>query len=1053
MRKNFRLLHYVLVFLAMICAGNIYAQTRTVTGKVTDAMGNPVGGASIIIKGKQTGTTSDANGNFSIAVNPGDVLSVSGVSYESKDIRINQSNTYAVSLKSNESVLGEIIVTGVAGATSRAKMTVSVTKITSDKLNAVPPTSLSSALTGKVAGLKATSFGGMPGESLDIQLRADNNLNVGSSPLILIDGVIMTGSLADVNSDDVESIEVVKGAAASALYGSRAGNGVISIITKRGKFIAANKPVITVRNEYGIQQLANELKVANAHPYKLASDWETAKGRYTKYDGVTYPGDYMGAGFNMGIKGDRKIDDDHYLDNPYGVYRNQQKEFFVRGHNYTNFVSVANRTEKNNIYASFENNAQRGVIALTNGYKRQNIRFNLDQEIAPWLKFSMSNLYILRNVQYPGTNNSGDGLSPANAGGIFYAIARQERDVNLGGLNPDGQPYYLRSNQFNQEATNPLYDLYKRKRNEKTNRWLGNFAMNLKLTKWANVDVSHSIEMENYKYTIITPKDFWTQSGGTDANNRMSYTDGGMSIANSKTNNQNTQATLNLTGEFGDFSVKGKLSYLYESRKYDYAYMSGSKFKISGMENFKNFDQKNISSNSYEETEKAQNYFAILGVDYKGKLLFDGMFRYDGSSLFGRDARWNPYYRISGAYRISQDVHINGIDELKIRAARGISGIRPGFDWQYEVYSLANGKAEPRQKGNTNLKPSKTTENEVGLNVGFLNKFTFELIYASSVTEDQFLNVPLITFLNDGFSSQYQNAGTIKSNTIEATFGANWIKSKDFSWNSNVVFSRTRQKITSLPRAPYLLGSASLGDQQMIWIKEGETYGAMYGYQFVRTLDQMAQQLPSGKGIGDYEVNSDGYVVPKGSQGTPAELPIRLKENGADWYGKIGDGNPKFMMGISNTLSYKNFTLYFLLDWKNGGDIYNGKEQRLAFNYVSQRMDMTNVAPEKKKAYDYWATGLYDKNDANKYWVEDGSYLKLRELAIGYSVPRKALNHLFNGKNIFKGANIRAVGRNLLTFTNYSGYDPEIGSIRVPYDGIYANPNYRNYSFSLTLEF
>ena len=238
----------------------------------------------------------------------------------------------------------------------------------------------------------------------------------------------------------------------------------------------------------------------------------------------------------------------------------------------------------------------------------------------------------------------------------------------------------------------------------------------------------------------------------------------------------------------------------------------------------------------------------------------------------------------------------------------------------------------------------------------------------------------------------------------------------------------------------------------MFYVKEGESYGAMYGYQFVKTLDVMSRQLPTGKTINDYEVNSDGYVVPKGSQGTPSELPIRLKENGADWYGKIGDGNPNFNMGISNTVSYKGFTLYVLLDWKNGGDVYNGKEQRLAFNYVSKRMDMTDVPVGQKKAYDYWSVGMYDKNDPNAYWVEDGSYLKLREVALGYTFSKQKLQNLFK-TSVIKGANFRVLARNLLTFTNYTGYDPEVGSIRVPYDGIYANPNYRNVSFSLTLDF
>lgn len=1036
MRKIVSLLSVLMLFASFALAQN------RISGKVTDASGNPIPNVSVIVKGTSEGTVTHIDGSFSLSV-PASAkkLVFSSIGFEETEVALGSSKVLSITLKQSEApAMADVIVTGVAGATSRKKMTVSVTKVTAEQISNVPATSLSSALTGKVAGLKASSYGGQPGESLDILLRGDNNLNnVSSSPLILVDGIIMSGSLADINADDVESIEVVKGAAASALYGSRAGNGVISIITKRGKGIAPNKVSVTVRNEIGFQHLSHYLDVAQSHPYKLASDWESARGKYTKYDGVTYPADYVGAGFNTGISGNRTIDADHFMDNPYGVTRNQQAEFFRTGRNYTNFVSVANRTEKNNVYLSFENNAQQGVVALTDGYKRQNFRANLDQQVADWLKLSASNLFINRNVQYPG-----------GGVGLFYSIARQERDVNLNASNPDGQPYYLRANNFNQEATNPLYPLYKQRRNEKTRRWMGNYSANVRFTDWANLDLTQTLEIENYRYTSISPKDYWAQSGGTAATNYMSYTDGGMSQTTSESNTQNTQATLNLKHKFGNLTATGKLSYLYENRKYESNYVSGSKFVISGIETMENFASI-ADANSYSETERAQNYFSILGLDWRGKILFDGMFRYDGSSLFGKDARWNPYYRVSGAYRISQDIKINGIDELKIRAAHGTAGIRPGFNWQYETYNLSNGVASAKQKGNSFLKPSKTRETEVGLNVEFLNRFNFEATYASSLTDDQFLNVPLIPFLNDGFNRQWQNAGSVKSHTLELTLGANWIKRADFSWNSNFVFSKVAQNIEDLPIAPYLYADGSMGDQSLFYVKAHEVYGSMYGYKMVRTLDEMAKQLPAGKAIGDYEVNNEGYVVPKGSQGTPAELPIRLKENGADWYGKIGDGNPDFLMGITNTLKFKGFTLYFLLDWKQGGDVYNGKDQRLAFNLTSARMDMANVADGQKKAYDYWFTGMYDKNDPNAYWVEDGTYMKLREASLAYSLNPKVLNRVFKGA--IKGVNAKVIGRNLLTFTNYSGYDPEVGSIRMPYDGIYMNPNYRNIAFSLSLDF
>jgi TonB-linked SusC/RagA family outer membrane protein len=1032
---------FVTVLVLLLSCGLTFAQQRSVTGKVTSEDGSPLAGATVSAKGGNASTTTDVSGRFTLSVGPKVktlIFSYVGLATTEVDIEGGEVN---VSLKSQSAEISEVIVTGVAGATTRKKMTVSVTKVGAEQLQTVPASSAANALAGKVAGLKTSSVNGNPGQGADLLLRGDNNLGTSSAPLILVDGVILSGSLADINIDDVESIEVVKGAAAAAAYGSRAGNGVISVITKRGKGLGLNKPAITVRNEIGMQDLSHYLKTSESHYYRLATDWQTAQGKYTKYAGVTYPANYIGAGFDPGIAGSRGIDTDGYMDNPFGVYRNPQAEFFRTGVNMVNFISVANRTEKNNVYLSFENNKQEGVVKLTDGYERQNFRFNIDQNITPWLRFSASNLFINRSSSTAGA-----------ASGLFYNIARMEKDVNLSAPNPDGQPYYLRINNFNAEVTNPLYPLYKQKNSSKSRRWVANYNVNIRFTKWADLDVIQTMETDNFRSSSINPQDTWTRSGGTNATMGMSYTQGSMSQSTSESRVNNTQINLNLTHKFGNFSTRGKLSYLYENRNYESNFISASQFRISGIENFENFSSINDAS-SYVESEKAQNYFAILGMDWKDKILFDGMFRYDGSSLFGSEARWNPYYRVSAGYRISEDFKIKGIDELKIRAAYGTAGIRPGFDWQYEVYNLSNGNAIASQKGNNLLKPSTTEEKEIGLNVDFLKKFSLEVTYAESVTRDQFLNVPLIPFLNDGFNSQWQNAGTVKSNTLELTFGANWIKKKDFSWKSTVVFSRVKQRITELPIAPYLAGGQDFnGDQNIFYVKGGEVYGAIYGYKMVRTLEEMATQLPAGKTISDYVINSEGYVIPKGTEGTTAELPIkRLNADGSLWYGKIGNGNPDFVAGITNTFNYKGFQLYILLDWKQGGDIYNGKEQRLVFNYISQKQDMTNVPAGQKKAAAYWGTGMYDANNANAYWVEDGTYLKVREIALGYSVPSKALSGIFNG--FVKEINAKVIGRNLLTFTKYSGYDPEVGTIRYPVDGIYANPIYRNIAFSLQFNF
>ncbi len=1001
---------------------------QTVTGTVNDEQGVPLPGATVVESGTSNGVSTDFDGNYSITVASGASLEISFVGYQTQVIAVgNNAQVNATLEPANR--LDEVVVAGVAGATSVKKLTVSVTKVGAEKLSVAPATSVAGALVGKVAGARVAMSSGAPGSSQSIQLRSDNNLGASSAPLIILDGVQVNTSLSEINIDDIESMEVVKGAAASALYGSRAANGVIAITSKRGNKLAEGSSSVNIRTEVGFQNIQNYIDLAEAHPYKLSA---TQNDKYTAYDGVTYPANYVG-GYSPDIVGSRTLDDDHYLDNPFAVNRDQQREYFQTGQTTTNFVSYSANSKTTNVYASFERTTQSGVVPFSDGFKRQNYRINIDHQVAPWLRISTSNLFTDNSVEYPG------------GGGSFFEIVLAEPDNDLKMANPvDGQPYYLRHNHWSNEV-NPFYSAWKREALQKTTSWIASFKANVKFNNWANLDVSHSKEVQNYNYTSYYPFDTWTIGSGGDNDYGITYNKGQYYKENSRSTQDNTQLTLNMKHAFDDLILTGKLSFLNESYYNEFLNVGSNQFVIRDLPTLEAFDDI-IYYGSTTSKEVAQNYFGILGIDYKDRYLLDLMYRKDGSSFFGPDARWADYYRVSAAYRVTEDIKIPGVQELKLRAATGTAGIRPGFNWQYETYSISSGVTSPSQKGNKALRPSQTKETEFGIDVNFLDKFTFQATYAESVTTDQFINVPLIPFVSDGFVSQYQNAGTVESNTIELSLGANWVQKKDFSWNTNVVFGRSRQTITELPIAPYQSGPDGL-----YFIKEGETYGSIYGFDWVKSLDQMSNQLGAGETISDYELNSDGFVVAAGSQGTIDEKPIRLKnEDGSDAFVKIGDGLPDFTMGISNTINYKGAFLYFLLDVKSGGDVYNRKSQWLTRDTRNGIMDMTNVPTDQKKTIEYFL-GLYDVNSNNSYWVEDASYIKLRELSLGYTFSNEKLPASMS--NIFKSFTAKVIGRNLFTITDYSGYDPEVGSIRNPFDGTDAYPNYRNVALSFSFNF
>ena len=629
--------------------------------------------------------------------------------------------------------------------------------------------------------------------------------------------------------------------------------------------------------------------------------------------------------------------------------------------------------------------------------------------------------------------------------GAFYDVLAMEPDVDLHRNNPDGQKYNYFPSQWNTLVSNPLYDLWKKESKSDKSRFLGSYDLNIRFTDWMSFKGSYSFESQDYRSTDYTPKGTYTGMQTDSDGNAIEPIQSGGSISkySSKIFNQNYRATLNFSQSWGELDFNGKLSYLYEDNHFENIGASGNNFLLPDYPSLGYF--KPGSYRAYDKVEdiRAENYFAIVSLVYKDRYIFDALYRKDGSSLFGENERWHDYYRISGAYRISKDIDIPGIQELKIRSAYGTSGQRPAFYMQYETYNLDNGNLTKGTAGNKDLKPSKSAELEMGLDISFLDIFRAELTYSNTVTSDQILKSPMFVPAG-GFLYQYRNVAELTSNTFEAMLDVSIIKKSDLTWNATLTFDRTRSTITRLDIPPY-----KDGPRNAFYIREGEVYGGIYGVDFVRTLDQMQAQLPNGASIDDYVVNRYGIVVKKADVGTVNERAYHvLDENGDKKYGKIGDINPDFRLGLNTTLTYKNFSFYMLWQWKQGGDMYNMTSQYLVDINRNGMMDQMYVKPENKKAIDFYKS-LYDAQSINGFWVEDATYLRLQETSLYYKLKKANLGKV--GKYIDE-VSMGVIGRNLLTFTGYSGYDPESGYDGYNFDN-YGYPNFRNYSFSLQFKF
>jgi TonB-linked SusC/RagA family outer membrane protein len=987
---------------------------RKVNGKIVNDNGESLPGATLHVPGNsQFHAVSDIHGKFEIIVpDTTKFIEINYVGVRPYHLVLTDKVTYDIILTLNSIELGSVIISGVAGETQKEKLTITVEHLDGKVINRVPATSASTALQGKVPGVVVTSSSGEPGVGSNIRMRGVTSMLGDNSPLVIVDGTMIQTSLADFNSDDIESIEVVKGAAASALYGSKAAGGVIVITTKRGRLMEESYQVV-LRNEIGITQLAKQIEQSTHHAYQLASDYENYD--YTKYENVQYD--------NEGnvLSGSRVLTDSAYADQPYAYIQNHQEKFFKKGLFYTNYLGIATKTQNSNLFFSFENHSNEGIVFETDGYTRRNFRFNSDTRLTDRIKFSTSNMYITSKSDKPGSDNS------------FFDLLFINPDVNLEATNADNSPFKIFPDPWSIEE-NPLYPLHYRERISTKSTFITSFNLKIKLAKVLNFETHYSFEKFDKYYNTYTPKGYLY--GGEE------FIKGSIYNEQYSSKSQNFQATLNYFQKFNDLVIKSKASYLYEDQGYYDFSITGKDFIVPNIPQLNNTDPTLSTLNSYQGNIRAINVFGIADVDYKSKYLFSGLLRRDGSSLFGDNERWQNYFRLSFAYRISEEIKIKGIDELKVRMAYGTSGLRPGYSWQYETYYFSNGQIYSDQLGNKNLKPSEAREFEVAMDVNFLKKFDFTASYSKTNTLGAFARVPLASHL--GYPYQWRNVGDIKSNVIELSLNYRVIEKKNLDWTLHINFDKINQKMDNLTIPPYYTGPHSA-----YYVNPGESFGIIYGYQWLTSLDQMANQLPTGKTIDNYEINSDGYVIVKGTQGSTKEKAILLDQDNDGTADKvaIGDGNADFHLSLNSTLNYKKFTFYFLLDWKQGGDVYNYTRQYTFRDARAIEFDQSGKTESDKKSVSYYSY-FYEKS-INSYFVENGSYLKLREFSIFYNYTPKNTKY-------FKEIKMGVIGRNLLTFSSYSGFDPEVGSsgdlTTFAFDE-FGYPNFRTYSASIQFTF
>jgi TonB-linked SusC/RagA family outer membrane protein len=1042
--------------------------TGNIQGTVTNSDTNePLEAAQVFIPGTQFGTLTDSRGRYLLLRVPEGQHTVNTevIGYEHLQRVVNvtagQTVTLDFAVKPTALKINQIVVTGVVGSTPKSEVPFDVDKVDASDLP-VPTVNAESAIQGQVAGAHVVQGSGAPGSSPDVLLRGATSIDASGrsqAPLYIVDGVIVdpanASPLADINALDIKSIEVVKGAAAASLYGSRAANGVIQITTKRGTSLQQNTSRYTFRAEYGRSTLPHEISLAMHHPWKMNAS-QTA---FLDANGNEHP--YSDSTFTLQLDATNPNNPAYtaFQDNPYvGTLYDQVARFFNPGNYVDTYLSVEGRHAGTNYYVSFDNTDQSGVVRYTDGYRRQNFRVNVDHGLTQDLQLSVSSFYSTAITD----NSNGDFFSLTFATPTTDLLAH----FPTNSTNPLDLIDYL--DPHNSEESNPIYSALNLTDRTKTQRFMGSTDLKYAPVGWFNLEGNLSYDRTDDNRSQYYPKGYRTRQGS-------SLPQGNLHKWDTYQDELNGSVVASVQKAFGDFTTRNKVQYLFESDNYNAFDANGNNLAVK---NVPSLDVVNGTKtlSSQQTAVRSAGYFFITGLTYKDKYIFDGLVRRDGSSLFGSQARWATYYRVSGALRLSRESwwpFQTALPEFKLRASYGTAGGRPNFYAQYETYSVSGGAVQPQTLGNKDLKPELDKELEVGLDALILNRVSASLTYAKDIAQDQILRVPLPGYA--GFHSQWRNAGTLETKSYEATLESELYRKRDMNWSARLLVDKTSSVITALGVPPFQFGPGNSDENALFYARKGEKYGTMYGHRFATSC----KDLPQGTSCDGFQVNDDGYLVYVGTGNTYKDgiskslwgttstvngasynwgIPFYAQDANGNTFLPIGNTTPKYNASLSTTFNWKGFSLYGLLDSSQGFTVYNQTAQWNMREYRAGVMDQSGKPDALKKPVGYYNPALYDVNAYNSYFAQDGSFVKLRQISLSYTLDKTALDALRMGG--LNRVTLNLIGKNLYTWTNYTGYDPEVGqgggglgSAVLGRVDDYSYPNFRTVTASVEVVF
>jgi TonB-linked SusC/RagA family outer membrane protein len=870
-----------------------------------------------------------------------------------------------------------------------------------------------------------------------------------------------------IDANDIESVEIVKGAAAASLYGTRAANGVVQITTQRGRNVADNSVRYTIRSEIGSSDLPGQFNLTQRHHFRMTEDGT----QFVQSNGEAC--DWLTCD-NVALAGQRSLGESAGLWNTIqreqwpGQTYDHVDRFFDPGTHMTNSVSASGRSGATNYHLSFSRVQEDGVMEGHGGQERNSFRVNVDQSMREDLTVSAMASYTVRKEDWREGN--------------LFQLTRMPAGIDIASPDPNYPEFYVLKPDQNNDNANPLNSMRAPTIVRDRNRFLGSVNATWSPLSWFDLEGQVALDRLDRNDSSHTPRGVRNLNAVPGIGSIMRH--------HRRIQGMNTAVTGTARHRFGDLGVVTSVLYLFEREDEWRVTAESEEFIAEGVFSIDNTPVERRDGASLFLPERRDGFFVNTQFDYQGRYFLDALVRQDGNSRFGPDSRRAWYYRVGGTYRIAEEPWFNlpGIDDVGLKYSIGTAGNAPNFAGQFETYDV-DGVILPGALGNRNLKPEVVTEQEMGIDLLF-GRFSLDLVYARSRTEDALLQVPLLAYR--GFSTQWQNAAAMKSNTIEASLHAQVMRTPTFSWSTRLLFDRTRQKVTSMTVPPFQQGISQQGLNSVFLVREGEALGTFYGFQFA----EHCGHLPSGVDCNQFQVNDDGLLVWVGDAGSWRngwDTHTNANGDATHWWGTaapftirgeqllwgqpfqaedtdpltgerttflpLGNTTPDYTLAWSNTLTWRGFTLYGLLRSVQGYHVYNQPLQWATFQNYSGIMDQSGQPQEVQKPLGYYAEvyGLSGLAPSSRF-VEDASFVKLRELALSYRLGAPQLAAI--GLRGVSGATLSVIGRNLFTWTDYDGYDPEVGraggttgsAALARVDG-YNYPNFRTFTFGVQVDF